>query len=207
MSKKAIAVRTRLAMETEQQLTTTAQEVEQLVKYTMAQQATQAFALHAQKYQTLKNSIRLQHGNDIGTLSDKLAKAGADYVRGEYKIKEGLQEETKRLYLMVYKIQSGAKAVDTVNKMANEEITIHNDILDQIIESGLDVALQTLFTEIEKKYTPDDLKKEDETVVEPIVKPIASSITKSSHAPIIPGKLIMPTIKSFPNITSMPAIP
>jgi len=207
MSKKAVAVRTRLAMKTEQQLTTTAQEVEQLVKYTMAQQADQTFALHAQKYQTLKNSIRLQHGNDIGTLSDKSAKAGADYVRGEYKIKEELQEETERLYLMVYKIQSGAKAIDTVNKMANEEITIHDDILDQITESGLDVALQTLFTEIEKKYTPDDLKKEDTTVVKPIVEPTPSSITKNSYTPAIPNKLIIPTIKSFPNTMSMPAIP
>ena len=101
MSKKAVAVRTRLAMETEQQLETTASEVEQLVKYTMAQQAEKAFQQHAQKYQTLKNSIRFKHADDVPTLMDKSSKAGADYVRGEYKIKEDLQAETERLYLFI----------------------------------------------------------------------------------------------------------
>jgi len=158
MSKKATVIRTRLAMETEKQLETTAEEVMQLVQFTMSEKANQAFERHSQKYQDLINSIRFRYKEDPVQLAAKSAKAGADYVRGEFKIKKQLLSETEKLYLMVYKIKTGAKAINTINQMADAEITIHDDLLNQIIESGLDVALETLFSEIEKKFTPKELE-------------------------------------------------
>ncbi len=156
-SKKAVIIRTKLAVETEEQLKITASEVQQLIEFTMSEKANQAFEKHSQKYQNLINSIRYRYGNDLSLLTVKSAKAGADYVRGEYRIKEQLLTETERLYMMVYKIKVGAKAINVINEMADKEITIHDDLIDQIVESGLDASLETLFQEIETKYTPKEL--------------------------------------------------
>jgi len=164
VNKKAITIRTHLAVETEYQLNRAAEEVDQLIKYTMAQQAEAAYAQLSQKYQTLINSIRLQYNDNPKLLIEESAKAGADYVRGQEKTKEFLKQETERLYVLVNKIKVGAKAVNEINEMANQEVLIQQDLLDQVINAGLEESLEALFTTIQEKYTPTELKDEIPTL-------------------------------------------
>ena len=150
---KAATIRTKLAVDTEQQLNQSSVEVESLIKYVISQKGEIAFFALEKKYLSLISQIKSQYYNDSTQLSEKSAKAGADYIRGQEKIKEGLQNEANRLLLLVLKIKVGAKAVNAINQMSDSEIQLQKEAIGQIEQTALNTAIGGIIAQLVDKYS------------------------------------------------------
>lgn len=158
-SKEAMRIRTELSVNTQAQLTETSTEVDGLIKVIIAEKSEKAFSQLQAQYENTYRAINNAYKDDQALMFQNVARLSANYVKGLQKTQESLASEAERLSVISSKVLAGAKAVDAINKMANNEILLYDATMSQFMSTITSQSVQDIIKAAEDKYYPAALKE------------------------------------------------
>lgn len=140
----AAEIRGKLASDAATQLDQSAVEVEQLVAYLIGQEVDSAFSSLAAQYSATLDAA----GDD----REAVVATVAAYLDGQNKTRESAQREGERLLQIAAKIRAGARAVEAVNAMADNEIAARRQVFDEFVATGVPDIILRIIEEAQVKH-------------------------------------------------------
>jgi RNA polymerase-interacting CarD/CdnL/TRCF family regulator len=133
--------------------------VDGLIKVIIQDEADKAFAQLQNQYENTYSSISYQYQATPELMSRNVALLSANYVKGLQKTEQNLESEATRLSVISSKVLAGAKAVDAINKMANDEIMLYDTTMAQFMSAITNQSVADIIKTAENKYYPQALKE------------------------------------------------
>jgi hypothetical protein len=158
-SKEALRIRTQLATDTQTQLTETSTEIDTLIKFVIVDESEKAFSELQQRYDDTYTSINYQYKSNPELAERNIAILSANYAKGIQKTQENLMAEAVRLSMISSKVLAGAKAVDAINKMANDEIMLYDNTMSQFVSTITSQSILDIIKSYSDKHYSAKLKE------------------------------------------------